>query len=335
MKHLFIALFFAAATVSVGAQSQSSPHETAYSFLRSGDYENAILVLNKALENDATNQQLLQDLAMSYFMKKDFSKAKDVVTGLLDRDDADVVTYQIAGNVYRKLEEIKDAEKMYKKALKKFPNSGPLYNEFGELLQAKQDFPAAIKSWEKGIEMDPSYPGNYFNAASYYSNTNNKIWTIIYGEIFANMEHLTERGTAMKKILLNAYKEKLFNKTDEGKDKSDFAKAVQETFDKQRPLIGKGLTPQTLTMIRTKFILDWFAKYGNKYPYKLFDYHQQMIKQGLFEAYNQWLFGSVDDLTAFDQWARTNSATYTKFDEFQKGRVFKMPQGQYYQLVQK
>lgn len=335
MKHFFIALFIIAASVNSFAQSQQSAHETAYSFMRNGDYENAILVLNKALASDPSNQQLVQDLALTYFFKKDYAKAKEVILPQLDRDDADVISYQIAGNVYRKLEENKEAEKMYKKALKKFPNSGPVYNEYGELLSGKADFPGAIKLWEKGIEMDPSYSGNYFNAANYYNTTNNKVWTIIYGEIFANMEHLTERGTEMKKVLLQAYKEKLFNKSVDSKEKSEFGRAVQETFDKQYSLLGKGLTPQTLTMIRTKFILDWFAKYGNKYPFRLFDYHQQMIKEGLFESYNQWLFGSVEDLAAFDQWARTNSAGYTKFNDFQKSRVFKMPKGQYYQVVAK
>ena len=59
---------------------------------------------------------------------------------LINRNDADVVSYQIAGNVYKALEEVKDAEKMYKRALKKYPESGPLYSEYGELLFAKEDF---------------------------------------------------------------------------------------------------------------------------------------------------------------------------------------------------
>lgn len=36
----------------------------------------------------------------------------------IDRDDADVICYQIAGNVYKALEEVKECDKMYKKALK-------------------------------------------------------------------------------------------------------------------------------------------------------------------------------------------------------------------------
>ncbi|MGE5521058.1 MAG: hypothetical protein ACM3VS_14090, partial [Candidatus Dadabacteria bacterium] len=108
-----------------------------------------------------------------------------------------------------------------------------------------------------------------------------------------------------------------------------------ETFNKQSALVKRGLSVETLTMIRTKFILDWFAKYGEKYPFKLFDYEQQLIREGMFEAYNQWLFGPVDNLSAFDQWTRTNAAAWQKFQNFQHNRVFKMPTGQFYQVIDK
>ena len=94
----------------------------------------------------------------------------------------------------------KDGEKMFKKALKKYPNSGPLYNEYGELLWDNKDY-SAIEQWEKGIDVTPSFAGNYYNAASYYYFTKDKVWTLIYGEIFVNMESLTERSTEVKKIV--------------------------------------------------------------------------------------------------------------------------------------
>ena len=83
-------------------------------------------------------------------------------------------------------------------------------------------------------------------------------------------------------------------------------------------------------MIRSKFILDWYTQYASKFPFRLFDYQQQLMRMGMFEAYNQWLFGPVDNLAAFDQWTRTNSEAYKKFTSFQKNRVFKMPAGQFY-----
>jgi tetratricopeptide (TPR) repeat protein len=329
MKKLFLSLL--SVSVSVLVFAQDSPLETARTFMRSGDFDNAILVLNNAIKQDSRNLDLKKDLVLAYTYKRDFAKALDVVKPLLEEDDVDEQTYQVAGNVYRALAMYKDGDKMFKKALKKYPNSGPLYNEYGEMLWDNKDY-SAVQQWEKGIEVSPSYAGNYYNAASYYYFTKDKVWTLIYGEIFVNMESLTERSTEIKRMLFDTYKQKLFTDVDKkDKKQSDFEKAVAETYDKQSSLTAKGITIESLNMIRTRFILDWYANYASKFPFRLFDYQQQLIREGMFEAYNQWLFGPVDNLASFDQWTKTNSEAYAKFTTFQKGRVFKMPQGQHYQ----
>ena len=329
MKKLFLSLL--SVSVSVLVLAQESPLETARTFMRSGDFDNAILVLNNAIKQDSRNLDLKKDLVLAYTYKRDFAKALDVVKPLLEDNDVDEQTYQVAGNVYRALALYKDGDKMFKKALKKYPNSGPLYNEYGEMLWDNKDY-SAIQQWEKGIEVAPSYAGNYYNAASYYYFTKDKVWTLIYGEIFVNMESLTERSTEVKRMLFDTYKQKLFTDVDKkDKKQSDFEKAVAAAYDKQSSLTAKGITIESLNMIRTRFILDWYTNYASKFPFRLFDYQQQLIREGMFEAYNQWLFGPVDNLASFDQWTKTNSEAYAKFTTFQKGRVFKMPQGQHYQ----
>jgi tetratricopeptide (TPR) repeat protein len=331
-------LFFACLSVAIVSFSQDDVktlHETAKTFMRTGDFDNAIIVLTRALQKEPKDLELQKDLVMSYYLKRDYAKALEGVEALTDRDDADVVTYQIAGNVYKALEEVKDCERMYKKAIKKFPKSGPLYSEYGELLWASKNF-SAIDIWEKGIQVDPAYSGNYYNAALFYFYAKDKVWSVIYGEIFVNMESLSERGAAMKQLLLQAYKEKLFADADllkgEDKNKSEFAKAFLQGISKQSSLASKGITPEVLTMIRSRFILDWYQNNATKYPFKLFDYQRQLLQEGMFEAYNQWLFGSVYNLAAYDNWTKTHTDQYEAFDKFQRNRVFRMPAGQYYQV---
>jgi hypothetical protein len=101
-------------------------------------------------------------------------------------------------------------------------------------------------------------------------------------------------------------------------------------MEKQSQLANRGITTETLTMIRTRFILDWFRTYGSKFPFKLFEYHQQLLQTGMFEAYNQWLFAPVENLASFDAWTKTNADAYKKFTTFQRGRIFKMAKDQYY-----
>jgi len=337
MKRYFFFLVACLLTVATFAQpgdDAKTLYENAKTFMRSGDFDNAIIVLARALKQDQDNLDMQKDLVMCYYLKRDYTRALEGVESLLDRKDADVVTYQLAGNVYKALEQPKECEKAYKKGLKKFPKSGPLYSEYGELLWSSKDY-TAIEQWQKGIQNDPSYAGNYYNAALYYFFTKDKVWSLIYGEIFVNMESLSERGAAMKQLLLQGYKEKLFADADlmkgEEKNKNEFSKAFLTAMNKQSSLANKGLTLETITQIRSRFILDWYANNAAKFPFKLFDYQQQLLKEGLFEAYNQWLFGPVDNLAAFDNWTKAHAEQFASFSNLQKNRIFKMPAGQYYQ----
>ena len=330
---LLLALSFSLVT-SAQPEEVKKMHETAKAFMRTGDFDNAIIVLTRALQKDSKNLELQKDLVMSYYLKRDYSKAMEGAKELISRDDADVVSFQIAGNVYKALEEVKDCDKMYKKALKKFPKSGPLYSEYGELLWSAKDM-LAIRQWEEGIKNDPGYSGNYYNAALFYFYTKDKVWSLIYGEIFVNMESLSERGASMKELLLQGYKEKLFADADilkgEEKNRSEFAKAFLQGIGKQSSLINNGINTETLTMIRSRFILDWYETNAVKYPFKLFDFQRQLLQEGMFDAYNQWLFGASENLAAYDNWTKVHAEEYEGFSKFQKSRIFKMPVGQYYQ----
>ncbi|HYE54789.1 MAG TPA: tetratricopeptide repeat protein, partial [Chitinophagaceae bacterium] len=213
MKKLsFLLICLLSATFLVAQDSTlKTLHDNARAFQRQGDYANAVLVLNRALERDPKNLEVLKDLAFTYYLQRDFVRARETAKPLPERPDADVQSFQILGLVYKALEERKECEKLYKAGLKKFPNSGMLYNEYGEMLWTKQDY-NAIKYWEKGIEVDPNYSGNYYNAAKHYYFTYDKVWSLIYGEIFVNLESYSKRTAEIKTLLLDGYK-KLFSET--------------------------------------------------------------------------------------------------------------------------
>lgn len=333
MKQLSIAIFcclFAAGSIAQ-TQTTAQLHETARSFMKQGDYANAILVLNRARQQEPNNIPVTKDLAMSYYYQNDNAKAVETINSIIEKDEIDDQTYQIAGMIYRREGLTKDSEKMYRKALKKFPESGPLYNELGELLWEQKNYDA-IKQWEKGIETDPSYSKNYYNAAKYYYLSTDKIWSLLYGEIFINMEPLSSKTPEMKQILLNGYK-KLFADANIEKsvtDKTPFVKAIVKGINDQSGVAASGINTETLTMIRTRFILNWFANADQKFKYRLFSYQQQLLREGLFDAYNQWIFGSAQNLSAYQNWVNTNNKTYEEFLNFQKGRIFKIPAGEYY-----
>lgn len=324
---------------SLAARAQQpdakTSQETAKTFTRQGDYANAIVVLTGAVQKDPQNIELLKDLAFNYYLQREYAKGLNIARPLTERSDADVQCYQMVGLFYKAIDDPKECEKLYKAGIKRFPRSGVLYNEYGEMLIAKQDYSAAIKQWEKGIEIDPSYSSNYYNATRYYFATYDKVWSIIYGEIFVNLESYSKRTAEIKDLLLEGYK-KLFADGDLLKNqnaKSPFVVAYLNTLGKLTPTIAQGITTESLTVLRTKFILAWYEKSATGFPFRLFDYQRQLLKDGLFDAYNEWVFGATENLPSFQAWTNAHSDEYNRFVNFQKGRVFKLPEGQYYQTA--
>jgi tetratricopeptide (TPR) repeat protein len=331
MKKLFLFLSAFAFQTVLFAQDAADLQKNAKAFMQKGDYPNAILILNRALVLQPNNIEIAKDLALNYYFAKEYTKAIEVLKPLLDRDDADDQCFQISGDAYWALDQAKDCEKIYRKGIKKLPNSGILYNDLGQLLWTKQDY-SAIKLWEKGIEMDPGFAKNYFNACKYYYFTTDRVWSLIYGEIFLNIDPLNAATPEIKNLLVDGYK-KLFADADLEKnntDKNAFVVAFLKTMNRQSSLVTSGINAETLTMIRTRFILDWYTNYAAKFPFKLFDLQRQLLQNGMFDAYNQWIFAAAQNLPAYQNWTTAHSQEYNDFSRFQKNRVFKIPAGQYY-----
>jgi tetratricopeptide (TPR) repeat protein len=331
MKKLLFAvsLFFSGFTCF--AQEADSLHKVAKQFMRSGDYPNAIIVLNNALKTDPDNLEIQKDLAFTYYLQRNYSASVEAGRKLIARNDADEQCYQILGMAYKAIDEGKQADKMYKQGIKKFPSSGELYNEYGEMLWSNKDV-EAIRFWEKGIEVDPNYSSNYYNASKFYYYTYDKVWSLIYGEIFINLESYSRRTPEIKLLLVDGYK-KLFTDLKLPKNqvnKNLFASAYLSIMTDLSPTVNLGVTPESLNILRSKFILEWFVKYGDKYPFRLFEYQRQLLKEGMFDAYDQWAFGASMSLASFQNWTGQHADDYNRFINFQKGRVFKLPSGQNY-----
>ena len=330
MKQILSFLLLLNTAVALGQpQDVEQVLETARSFQKQGDFDNAVLVLSKAMQNAPDNGAIIKQLAFTYYASGQNDKALTEIKKLVDREDADEQVFQIAGNIYKAKQDVKEADKLYKKGLKKFPVSGALYSEYGEVLYQKDpSTDAAIKTWEKGIELDPNFSGNYYNACRYYGTTGNNMWSLIYGETFVNLESYSTRTIEVKNILFDIYKQWFVA----GKSTAVSPFEIQFTaaLNKQSKEANLGITPDVLTAIRTRFILEWFNGSADRPAFRLFEYQKQLLQDGLYEAYNQWLFGSVANTSAYQNWVSTHADDNAAFIKFQRGRIFKVPAGQYY-----
>jgi tetratricopeptide (TPR) repeat protein len=337
MRSIFVFIWLLPVSAILFSQEKDPQKitEAAKVFARKGDLNNAILILNRGLESDKNNLTLLKDLAFYQFMKKDYAAAMETAKPFALRKDADEQAFQILAMAYKSLEEYKECDRMYKLALKKYPKSGVLHSEYGELLWREKLYNDAIRLWEKGIQQDPNYPGNYYHAARHYFSTNEKIWGLLYGEIFINLESFTERTIEIKGLLMEGYK-KLYIDKDLQKNQNtnnEFANACLGIYQQLSDLAAGGIFPESITALRTRFILDWSARYAERYPYRLFDHHRQLLRLGLFNAYNQWIFGAAVNLQNYEAWVKAHPEEQAEFQKLQQNRVFKLPDGQYYQRI--
>jgi hypothetical protein len=188
-----------------------------------------------------------------------------------------------------------------------------------------------MNQWLTGIEQDPGFASNYYYASKSRYAQGSMVWALLYGETFINLESYTKRTAEIKALITEAYK-KFFSGVGNGtgNKQSPFTENISTLLLKNQSVIASGITTESLIMLRTRFLLDWRQEMSVKYPYRLMDHHLQLLQDGLFEAYNYWIFEAASNLNAYESWMKANATAYQNFSRFQKSRVFKVPAGQHY-----
>ncbi len=336
MKKLFFILVIAVLAANVNAQTPTVKQfqESAMSLMQQGDFSNAMVALQKAKTLEPQNLETLKNISFCYYLQREFAQSIEAGKIAIELPNADQQSFQILGMSYKSIADYAAANKMYKRALKKFPDGGIIYSEYGECLIQENKKEEAIATWEKGIELAPSYSGNYYHAAKYYYKEMNWIRVLIHGELFVNLESYSTKTAEVKKAMLEAYKNMLrpIVKTPYHlvPKYSEFEKKQLAIYEKTKSLVVDGLTIDHIGSIRTRLLMEWMSENAALFPYQLFLHWQHMIREGIFEAYNQWLFGAAFGEEAYQNWQNTHAEEAQKFKEFQQSRIYRQPVGQYY-----
>jgi tetratricopeptide (TPR) repeat protein len=334
IKQLLFVILIACCVNLVYAQANTDTlRSRAQAFIIHGDYDNALLVLNHAAEMDAGNIDILKDEAYVYYLQRNFAKTIEIGKSITSRSEADVQSYQVLGLAYKATADYINCDKLYKKAIKQYPNSGALYSDYGDLLAQQSKPDEAIKYWEKGIQVDANNSSNYYYAARYYSQKNKPLWAVLYSETFTNIESLTQRTVEIKDILLSNYRKLLTTDVLNALSQSTnpFEKAIADIYSNYSSLYSNAISPEQLTAIRTRFVLDWYKNNTPLYNYRLFDHQQLLLQQGMFDAYNEWLFGASASSSAYQFWVSNHAPEVKQWQTYLRSVVYKIPAGQYFQ----
>ncbi|MBS1773133.1 MAG: tetratricopeptide repeat protein [Bacteroidetes bacterium] len=343
-----LAILFLLLSPAVFAQQSEWPtpeveqmYKNAKQYLMAGDLRQAIITYQQAINLAPEKMVLYRDLAQAYYLAGGYDDALKIIEPLMKSGDADEQTYQVKAACLIAAKENKKAKTVIQEGMKRYPHSGMLYHEMSKMYEADEDLPAALRSLLDGIRNDPAYHVNYYDAARLYMGTKKPIWAVIYAEIFLNIEQHTPRADETRDMLLGAYM-RLYNSLGTGKvqkykDKkapvinpNDFENAVALTYLKLSPIVSDGINTENLIMLRTRFLIEWFTHYSEKYPFTMFKRMDNMLRNGYFDAYNQWVFGKIDNPQVFEAWKNFHAEALPALEKWLEANPYHPVAGDFY-----
>lgn len=249
MKRFFLlTLFLSFLSLTLFSQTEVSRLiETAVFKMDNGDYQESILLLEKAEKLEPKNPIIKYEMSYAYYKKKDYTKTIKILKKLIKKEKPKDYYYQVLGNAYDLSGDSKKALKTYQEGMVELPNSGKLHLETGNMYFNQKDYNTAIKWYEKGIDAEPNYPSNYFRLAHLYLNSDYKVWGLIYGEMFMHLENGSKRTEAMSEMLYKTYKSQItFNDTTTAIKISFYKTVININYnpDKEDDLLEKLLEAQ-------------------------------------------------------------------------------------------
>ncbi|WP_108869397.1 tetratricopeptide repeat protein [Aquimarina aquimarini] len=336
MNKIFLFFLLQFLVISSFAQSDSeialTKAKEAIKLMDEGKIDKSIELLEESQKLDSKNYIYPYEIAYAYVLKKEYKKAIKILKKVKKYETLNSQVYQMSGNCYSYLEEPDKAIKEYEEGMNRFPNSGNLHLEKGNIFLGQEKYDEAIKNYENGIDVDPTYTSNYYRLAKLFLNSTDKLSGLIYGEIFMNLERTTERTQEISELLYDTYQSSITLSDKESK--IDFCEVIIDASEMKPneeiklPLCAifgknfilaiineKTIDLNSLSLIRQKFIENYFKEDFEKYPNVLFNYQKELLDENLFDAYNHYLFqiGAQDE---FNEWIETHNKEYDEFVEW-------------------
>jgi tetratricopeptide (TPR) repeat protein len=322
--------------IATGSSAQSNKDKAydkgmeAIKIMDEGKIDESIVLLKEAEKLDPDRFDYPYEIAYAHYQKKDYKGAIKLLEKLADHKDVTPRLYQLLGNAYDVNGDSEKAFAAYDKGLKKFPHSGILFLEKGNVYWGKEQYEKALPFYEKGIEEEPTFPSNYYRITRIYCHSDQAAWGMVYGEIFMNLERSGKRNEEISKLLYDTYRSKIKIKSETSME-VNFCKNILEVKDPDPNKLAmpfcmvyeptlllaclsvKDLSINTLDSIRSGFVETYYKMGHDKtHPNVLFDFQNKISKAGHMQAYNYWILMN-GDTEGFDKWQTANKDKWNDF----------------------
>jgi len=297
-----------------------------------GKYADAIEKYKKGKLLDPSNSLFSYEIALSYFMLKDYPLSISTLDSVMKRPDVNDQFYQLLGDAYDMAGQPDSAIKILTSGIKKFPKAANLSMEAGVVESSRKNYDAAHNYWINGIGMNPAFAENYYHLANFYSDSSNRITSMLYAEIYLNLQSNKAQAVEVNKLICKLYNQSIMMMADssvilhvsdrntdqfsKANSVANFCEAVNHTYYiTGTKLKGKKLKAgiEAVIAVRETFIKTWFEqKYNLKFPFSLFDFEKQLLDAGHFGSYSQWVMMKCN-MADFQTWYKEHSQQYADF----------------------
>ncbi|HNW68961.1 MAG TPA: hypothetical protein PKI01_01065 [Bacteroidales bacterium] len=344
IKRTVLFIFFCCVCYFSYSQTQAIEYaKQGMNLFDEGKYADAIEKYKKGMLLEPTNSLFSYEIALSYFMLKDYPLSISTLDSVMKRPDVNDQFYQLLGDDYDMAGQPDSAIKILTSGMTKFPKAANLSMEAGVVEFSRKNYDAAHNYWISGINMNLAFAENYYHLANFYSDSSNRATSMLYAEIYLNLQSNKAQAAEVNKLICKLYNQSImmmadstvklhvsdrntdqFSKADSA---ANFCEAVNKTYYiSATKLKGKKLKPgiEAVITVRETFIKTWFEqKYNLKFPFSLFDYEKQLLDAGHFGSYSQWVMMKCN-MADFQIWYKEHSQQYADFVAWYKKHPLKL-----------
>jgi tetratricopeptide (TPR) repeat protein len=174
-------------------------------------YDEAISKYEQVLKENPNNDLALYEMALSYYNKKDFSKAVELSYKLIQyRSDTGVLGYGLIADVLDDEGKPKEAIEIYQKAIKQLgneaelkPHLSSLYYNLGVTYARQKLYKESRESLKKAVELNFKYASPHYLLAIVYQGTKYKVPALLSAARLISLELNTERTKQSAAIFLD------------------------------------------------------------------------------------------------------------------------------------
>ncbi|NSL85974.1 tetratricopeptide repeat protein [Chitinophaga solisilvae] len=315
----------------------------ALAFMESGDPAQSVPLLQEAIRLDPGNEMYVYEMAAARYALQEYDKAITVLQPLTRQKPASPLVYVLLGHCYDDSGKRSKARETYDRALQLFPEAGNLYTERGMLEMQAKEYERALIYFETGILASPMHAANYYWASKLFCNSSEKVWGMIYGEVFLNLEKRNpSRIREISKLLYLTYKSDVHFPGDtavtvdfsRGHDiagvlwsdapgeltpsfRTPYSTGIYQPFLLEALQGEKIISLPSLHRARTRFLSMYELREKQQEATPLFDYQLKVRAAGFLEAYNYWILGFGDERD-FEVWRLSNPALFRNFLTWQQ-----------------